>query len=78
MAEGVVAKVEEVVSWRELVEVGLVVHGGKSLRESKNRGEDNGREVNLGVFKSFLGEIPSDVMGERGGDTIRVDGGTIW
>nr|GEV78142.1 hypothetical protein [Tanacetum cinerariifolium] len=68
MAEGVVAKVEEVVPWWELVEVGLVVRGG----------EDNGREVDLGVFKSFLGEIPSDVMGERGGDTIRVDEGTIW
>ncbi|GJX36017.1 hypothetical protein Tco_0247574 [Tanacetum coccineum] len=40
--------------------------------------EVNGREVDLGMFKSLLGEIPGDVMGERGGDTIGVDGGTIW
>nr|GEW69283.1 hypothetical protein [Tanacetum cinerariifolium] len=37
-----------------------------------------GGGVNLRVVNSLLGDIPRDVMGERGGDTIRVDGGAIW
>ncbi|GJW71362.1 hypothetical protein Tco_0128279 [Tanacetum coccineum] len=63
---------------------GVVVHGGKSLRELKNRrdgasgGEVNGRGVVLGMFKSLLGEIPSDMMGERGGGTMGLDGGAVW
>ncbi|GJU17392.1 hypothetical protein Tco_1145358 [Tanacetum coccineum] len=48
---------------------GLVVHGGG--------GEVKGGRVDLGVVNSLLGEIPEDVMGERGGDTIRVDRGAI-
>nr|GEZ45949.1 hypothetical protein [Tanacetum cinerariifolium] len=47
---------------------GLVVRGG----------EVNGRGVVLGVFKSLLSEIPKDVMGESGGETMRLDGGAIW
>ncbi|GKA24328.1 hypothetical protein Tco_0710361 [Tanacetum coccineum] len=46
--------------------------------DGASRREVNGREVDLGVFKSLLGEIPGDVMGKRGGDTIGVGGGTIW
>ncbi|GKB95840.1 ribonuclease H-like domain-containing protein [Tanacetum coccineum] len=52
---------------------GLVVLGGKSSRESKNRcgyGEVKGGGVDLGVVSSLVGEIPGDVMGERGRDTI--------
>ncbi|GJV02839.1 hypothetical protein Tco_1336408 [Tanacetum coccineum] len=40
----------------------LVVH-----EDGSGGGEVNGRGVVLGVFKSLLGEIPGDVMGERGG-----------
>ncbi|GKB99558.1 ankyrin repeat-containing protein [Tanacetum coccineum] len=60
---------------------GLAVFGGKSSSKSNNGacgGEVNGRGVVLGVFKSLLGEILGDVMGKRGGYTIRVDGGTVW
>ncbi|GKG45627.1 hypothetical protein Tco_0498073, partial [Tanacetum coccineum] len=35
-------------------------------------GEFNGGGVVLGVFNSLLSEIPDEVMGERGGDTIGV------
>ncbi|GJZ79808.1 hypothetical protein Tco_0644645 [Tanacetum coccineum] len=56
---------------------GLVVLGGKSSRESKN-GCVKGGGVDLGVVNSLLGEIARDVMGERGGDTIGVDGGVVW
>ncbi|GJT27251.1 hypothetical protein Tco_0907526 [Tanacetum coccineum] len=62
---------------------GLVVH-----RDGADEGEVNGRGVDLGVFKSLLGEIHVDVIGERerererereiGGDTIEVNRGTIW
>ncbi|GJY43104.1 hypothetical protein Tco_0431317 [Tanacetum coccineum] len=47
---------------------GLAVCGGKSSNGAGG-GEVNGRGVVVGVFKSLLGEIPDDVMGERGGDT---------
>nr|GEV48908.1 hypothetical protein [Tanacetum cinerariifolium] len=60
---------------------GLVVLGDKSSRESKNEcggGEVKGSGVDLGVVNSLLGEIPGVVMGERGGDTIEVDGGVVW
>ncbi|GKB95545.1 hypothetical protein Tco_0981682, partial [Tanacetum coccineum] len=89
---------------------GLVVLGGKSSRESKNRcgevggvekisligskfmaneedcldgcdgagcGEVKGGGVDLGVVSSLVGEILGDVMGERGRDTIGVDGGAV-
>ncbi|GJX55769.1 hypothetical protein Tco_0285666 [Tanacetum coccineum] len=55
----------------------LAVLGGKSSNGACG-GEVNSRGVILGVFKSLLGEILGDVIGERGGYTIRVDGGTIW
>ncbi|GKB23837.1 hypothetical protein Tco_0863238, partial [Tanacetum coccineum] len=54
----------------------LAVLGGKSSNGACG-GEVNSRGVILGVFKSLLGEILGDVIGERGGYTIRVDGGTI-
>ncbi|GJX35191.1 zf-CCHC domain-containing protein [Tanacetum coccineum] len=41
-------------------------------------GEVKGRGVVLGVFKSLLVEIPDDVMGERGGETMGLDGGAVW
>ncbi|GJX32643.1 hypothetical protein Tco_0242498 [Tanacetum coccineum] len=41
-------------------------------------GEVKGGRVDLGVVNSLLGEIPEDVMGESGGDTIRVNGGAIY
>nr|GEY99371.1 hypothetical protein [Tanacetum cinerariifolium] len=34
----------------------------------------NGEGVNLGVFKSLLDEIPGNLMGESGGDTLGLDG----
>nr|GEZ19137.1 reverse transcriptase domain-containing protein [Tanacetum cinerariifolium] len=40
--------------------------------------DGEGGEVNLGVVNSLLGKIPEDVIGERGGDTIGVDGGAVW
>ncbi|GJX63778.1 hypothetical protein Tco_0296678 [Tanacetum coccineum] len=40
--------------------------------------EVKGGGVNLRVVNSLLGEIPGDVMGERSGDTIGVDGGAVW
>nr|GFA30647.1 hypothetical protein [Tanacetum cinerariifolium] len=49
---------------------GLIVYGGG--------GEVKGGRVDLGVVNSLLGEIPRDVMREKGGDTIRVDGGAVW
>nr|GEZ65890.1 hypothetical protein [Tanacetum cinerariifolium] len=60
---------------------GLVVLGGKSLRESKNGCggmEVKGGKVDLGVVNSLLFEISEDVIGERGRDTIGVDGGAVW
>ncbi|GJV26517.1 hypothetical protein Tco_1379212 [Tanacetum coccineum] len=59
---------------------GLVVVGGRSSRESKKAlvGAGDGEViiggVDLGVVKSLLGEIPKDVMGESGGETLEVDG----
>ncbi|GJY72859.1 hypothetical protein Tco_0477290 [Tanacetum coccineum] len=41
-------------------------------------GEVKGGGVDLGVVNIFLGEIPRDVMRERGRDTIGVDGGAVW
>nr|GEW20260.1 reverse transcriptase domain-containing protein [Tanacetum cinerariifolium] len=41
-------------------------------------GEVKGGGVDLGVVNSLLGEILEDVIGERCGDTIRVDGGAVW
>ncbi|GJV08724.1 hypothetical protein Tco_1346380 [Tanacetum coccineum] len=41
-------------------------------------GEVKGGGVDVGVVNSLLGEIPGDVMGERGGKTFWVDGGTVW
>ncbi|GJV51521.1 hypothetical protein Tco_1447262 [Tanacetum coccineum] len=41
-------------------------------------GEVKGGGVDLGVVNSLLGEIPGDVMGEKGRDTIGVDGGAVW
>ncbi|GJX14909.1 hypothetical protein Tco_0206667 [Tanacetum coccineum] len=41
-------------------------------------GKVKGGGVDLGVVNSLLGEIPKDVMGESGGETLRVDGGTVW
>nr|GEV22659.1 hypothetical protein [Tanacetum cinerariifolium] len=62
----------------------LVVHGGKSSREDcldgldgVTGGEVNDRRVVLRVFKSLLGEVLDDVMGESGGETMRLDGGTV-
>ncbi|GJV52765.1 hypothetical protein Tco_1448506 [Tanacetum coccineum] len=62
---------------------GLVVLG--AIGEDSLDGCDGtgGREVNgggvvLGVWKSLLSEIHGEVMGERGGETIRVDGGAVW
>nr|GEX98801.1 hypothetical protein [Tanacetum cinerariifolium] len=51
-------------------------HGGGGL--VVREGEVNGRGVVLGVFKSLLSEIPEDVMGESGGETMRLDGGVVW
>ncbi|GKA03037.1 hypothetical protein Tco_0675818 [Tanacetum coccineum] len=74
--------VGEVVPWPEEVVVdykcsidsnegrgggGLVVLGGKV----------KGGGVDFGVVNSLLGEIPRDVMGERGGETFGVDGGPV-
>ncbi|GKG27587.1 hypothetical protein Tco_0405914, partial [Tanacetum coccineum] len=41
-------------------------------------GEVKGGRVDLGVVNSLLGEIFGDVVGERGRDIIRVDGGAVW
>ncbi|GKF97717.1 hypothetical protein Tco_0293538, partial [Tanacetum coccineum] len=41
-------------------------------------GEVKGGGVDLGVVNSLLGEILGDVMGEKGRDTIGVDGGAVW
>nr|GEV23021.1 hypothetical protein [Tanacetum cinerariifolium] len=41
-------------------------------------GEVNGGGVVLGVFKTLLGEINGEVIGERGRETIEVDGGAFW
>ncbi|GJZ56000.1 RNA-directed DNA polymerase, eukaryota, reverse transcriptase zinc-binding domain protein [Tanacetum coccineum] len=60
---------------------GLVIHRGEDCFDGcdgASRGEVNGRGVVLGVFKNFLGEIPDDVIGERGGEKIRLDGGSVW
>ncbi|GJV25017.1 hypothetical protein Tco_1377712, partial [Tanacetum coccineum] len=40
-------------------------------------GEVNGEGVVLGVFKRRLEDIPGKVIGERGGDTIGLDGGVV-
>ncbi|GJZ20553.1 hypothetical protein Tco_0557143 [Tanacetum coccineum] len=49
---------------------GSMVGRGGDGRNGIGGGEVNGRGVDLGVFKSLLGEIPGDVMGERGGDAV--------
>ncbi|GKC42585.1 hypothetical protein Tco_1060307 [Tanacetum coccineum] len=41
-------------------------------------GEVKGGGVDLGVIKSFSGEIPGETMGESGGDIIRLGGGPVW
>ncbi|GJS02915.1 hypothetical protein Tco_0319423 [Tanacetum coccineum] len=40
-------------------------------------GEVKGGGVDLGVIKSFSGEIPGETMGESGGDIIRLGGGPV-
>ncbi|GKB55550.1 hypothetical protein Tco_0906303 [Tanacetum coccineum] len=55
---------------------GLVVHGVKSSRESKN-GEVIGSGVELGVIKSSSGEIPGETIGKRGGDMMGLSGGPV-
>ncbi|GJQ99759.1 hypothetical protein Tco_0522744 [Tanacetum coccineum] len=40
--------------------------------------EVKGGGVVLGVLKSRLGEIPSEVIRESGGDIIGLDGGAVW
>ncbi|GJY31281.1 hypothetical protein Tco_0414776 [Tanacetum coccineum] len=52
--------------------------GGSGLVVRRGGGEVKGGGFNLGVVNSLLGEIPKDVMGERGGDIIGVDGGAVW
>ncbi|GKB85943.1 hypothetical protein Tco_0958215 [Tanacetum coccineum] len=42
------------------------------------QGKVKGGGVDFGVVNSFLGEIPKDVMGERGGETFGVDGKVVW
>nr|GEV52387.1 reverse transcriptase domain-containing protein [Tanacetum cinerariifolium] len=60
---------------------GLVVIGGKSLRESKNgragNGEVKGSRVNLVEVNSLLVKILRDLMEERGGDMMRLGGGPV-
>ncbi|GJZ54716.1 hypothetical protein Tco_0609601 [Tanacetum coccineum] len=67
-------KVEEVADWRSLE---------ASLRENQRidevSGEVKGGGVDLAVINSLLGEIPKDVMGERGRDIIEVEFGVkMW
>ncbi|GKD18130.1 hypothetical protein Tco_1207288 [Tanacetum coccineum] len=44
----------------------------------ENIGEVKGGGVDFGLVNSLFGEIPRDVMGESGGETFRIDGGTVW
>ncbi|GKF39595.1 hypothetical protein Tco_0119656 [Tanacetum coccineum] len=46
--------------------------------DGAGRGEVNGGGVVLGVFKSLLSEIPGEVMGERGGETMGLNSGVVW
>ncbi|GJR13779.1 hypothetical protein Tco_0796431 [Tanacetum coccineum] len=58
---------------------GLVARGGLlDGYDGDDGGEVNGGGVVLGVFKRRLGEIPGEVIRERGGDTIGLDGGAVW
>ncbi|GKB28809.1 hypothetical protein Tco_0868210 [Tanacetum coccineum] len=62
---------------------GSMVGSGEGwLIERSNESNDSrgggGVVVHGGVFKSLLGEIPSDMIGERGGGTIGLDGGAVW
>ncbi|GJS31390.1 hypothetical protein Tco_0492010 [Tanacetum coccineum] len=50
---------------------------GEDVCSGVSRGEVNGGGVVLGVFKRRLKEIPGEVIEERGGDTIGLDGGAI-
>nr|GEY62169.1 hypothetical protein [Tanacetum cinerariifolium] len=57
---------------------GLVVHRGKSSRESKNSGGEVLRSgVDLGVIKSSSGEIPGKTMGVGGGDMMGLGEGPV-
>ncbi|GKE07369.1 hypothetical protein Tco_1399387 [Tanacetum coccineum] len=41
-------------------------------------GEVKGGRVDFGVLKSSPGEIPSETMGERGGDMMGLGKGPVW
>ncbi|GKA55323.1 hypothetical protein Tco_0754272 [Tanacetum coccineum] len=41
-------------------------------------GEVMGGGVDFRVSRSFLGEIPREIMGDRIGEEFGVDGGTVW
>ncbi|GJV80960.1 hypothetical protein Tco_1516830 [Tanacetum coccineum] len=93
MVEDVVALVEGVVPWCEEAVVGdvggveknsstrfkLIANGEVCLDgcSGAGGGEVNGEGVVLGVFKRRLKEIPGEVIEERGGDTIGLDGGAV-
>ncbi|GKF68073.1 hypothetical protein Tco_0197752 [Tanacetum coccineum] len=40
-------------------------------------GEVNGGSVDFGVSRTFLGEIPREIIGESGGEVFEVDGGAV-
>nr|GEZ96095.1 hypothetical protein [Tanacetum cinerariifolium] len=54
---------------------GFVVVVVKSVWMVKFRGEVKGSGVDFGVSRTFLSEIPSDIMKESDGEAFRVDGG---
>nr|GFA66441.1 hypothetical protein [Tanacetum cinerariifolium] len=88
MAEDVVALIEEVAPWQEEALVvekisstgsKLIANGEDCLKgcDGADGGEVMGGGVVLGVVKRWLSKIPGEVIGERGGDTIGLDGGAV-
>ncbi|GJV96869.1 hypothetical protein Tco_1548446 [Tanacetum coccineum] len=60
---------------------GLAVRGGRSLSESKKgRGDVGGVEKISSTDSKLMDnrEIPGEVIGESGRDTIGLDGGSVW
>ncbi|GKD33410.1 hypothetical protein Tco_1248919 [Tanacetum coccineum] len=79
--EVVLAMVGEVVTWLEEIFSGRNQECvcGEWLGEKKNVcGEVNRGGDDFGVSKSLLGEIPSVVIDESGGETFGDDRGAIW
>ncbi|GKB54797.1 hypothetical protein Tco_0905550 [Tanacetum coccineum] len=52
--------------------------GSMAGRVGAGGGEVKGGGVYFGVSKSLLGDNLRVVIGESGGDTFGVDGGTVW